>query len=81
MKQKAKNMYATISADIVSSTSLSASKAIELKQRNYATCFKINSEKYKQLVITKDTAKTEYVLAGTFLNFGIALLCELLAAK
>ena len=27
-----------------------------------------------------DTAKTEYVLAGTFLNFGIALLCGLLAA-
>lgn len=28
-----------------------------------------------------DTAKTEYVLAGTFLSFGIALLCGLLAAK
>ena len=27
-----------------------------------------------------DTAKTEYVLAGTFLSFGIALLCGLLAA-
>lgn len=26
-----------------------------------------------------DTAKTEYVLAGTFLSFGIALLCGLLA--
>ncbi|OCR40109.1 hypothetical protein AC239_30090 [Bacteroides fragilis] len=47
LKQKAKNMYATISADIVSSTSLSASKTIELKQRNYATCFKINFENYE----------------------------------
>lgn len=28
-----------------------------------------------------DTAKTEYVLAGTFLSFGIALLCGLMAAK
>ncbi|WP_455631623.1 DUF3307 domain-containing protein [Parabacteroides sp.] len=28
-----------------------------------------------------DTAKTEYVLAGTFLSFGIALLCGLLAAQ
>ena len=27
-----------------------------------------------------DTAKTEYVLAGTFLSFGIALLCGLMAA-
>ena len=27
-----------------------------------------------------DTAKTEYVLAGTFLSFGIALLCGLLVA-
>jgi hypothetical protein len=33
------------------------------------------------LVVSKDTAKTEYVLAGTFLNFGIALFYELLAAK
>ena len=40
-------MYATISADIVSSTSLSASKTIELKQRNYSTCFKINFENYE----------------------------------
>ena len=28
-----------------------------------------------------DTAKTEYVLAGTFLSFGIALLCGLMATK
>ena len=28
-----------------------------------------------------DTAKTEYVLAGTFLSFGIALLCGLWAAQ
>lgn len=28
-----------------------------------------------------DTAKTEYVLAGTFLSFGIALLCGLIATK
>lgn len=28
-----------------------------------------------------DTAKTEYVLAGTFLSFGIALFCGLMAAK
>lgn len=28
-----------------------------------------------------DTAKTEYVLAGTFLSFGMALLCGLMAAK
>ncbi len=28
-----------------------------------------------------DTAKTEYVLAGTFLSFGIALLCGLMAIK
>lgn len=28
-----------------------------------------------------DTAKTEYVLAGTFLSFGIALLCGLLTVK
>lgn len=28
-----------------------------------------------------DTAKTEYVLAGTFLSFGIALVCGLLAAR
>ena len=28
-----------------------------------------------------DTAKTEYVLAGTFLSFGIALLCGLMVAK
>ncbi len=27
-----------------------------------------------------DTAKTEYVLAGTFLSFGIAIVCGLLAA-
>ncbi len=26
-----------------------------------------------------DTAKTEYVLAGTFLSFGIAIACGLLA--
>ena len=26
-----------------------------------------------------DTAKTEYVLAGTFLSFGIAILCGLMA--
>ena len=28
-----------------------------------------------------DTAKTEYVLAGTFLSFGIALLCGLMTTK
>ena len=28
-----------------------------------------------------DTAKTEYVLAGTFLSFGIALLCGLMVTK
>lgn len=28
-----------------------------------------------------DTAKTEYVLAGTFMSFGIALLCGLMATK
>jgi hypothetical protein len=26
-----------------------------------------------------DTAKTEYVLAGTFLSFGIAIICGVLA--